>query len=189
MADWSEKEIETLKNNLSKTDKEITNLIPKRTLCAVTHKRERLGFRKGRYFKDKLTCVECNVELTHKNWHESYRKTRHYICKECERKRQRKYYSENKEKYRKYQREYARQYLLNVKGKKIRVNKRIYQEKCELCNEEKSRIEYHHWNDEKPENGLWLCFNCHRLAEVIDKFGLEIAKKYLKLKRGVNNES
>lgn len=190
---WSKKEIGILKKNWKlKTDREISKLLLKRTICSIEHKRSKLGLRRIRprnQLKKNPTCMECGVKLTEENWHICYRKSGHYICKECDRKRQRKYYAENKEKCRKFQRDYARQHYLEVKGKRIRVNKRPHQDRCELCGEEKSRIEYHHWDDETPENGLWLCFDCHRLAEVIDKFGLNIGSKYLKLKGKIENKA
>lgn len=31
---------------------------------------------------------------------------------------------------------------------------------CELCNQ-KSYLAFHHWEDSKPEVGLWICNRCH----------------------------
>jgi hypothetical protein len=33
---------------------------------------------------------------------------------------------------------------------------------------EKKRLEYHHWDDSRPSMGIWMCYQCHRLAERID---------------------
>ena len=39
---------------------------------------------------------------------------------------------------------------------------------CELCQGKVDRMHYHHWDDENPSLGLWLCPDCHRHAEGFD---------------------
>lgn len=184
---WSTEETRILKINWSKSDKELCKLLPKRTLFAIFHKRKRLGLKKRNYRSQEPICVICNCKLIDENWHNCFKKTKHYICNKCSRKRQKEYYWKNPEKARQYQREYARNHILKIQGKVIILNKRKrpFSNQCELCKEKQQRIEYHHWNDRKPENGLWLCFDCHRLAERMDKFGLKIARKYFKLKNEI----
>lgn len=57
---------------------------------------------------------------------------------------------------------------INGKRTWIRVNKRPYPESCELCHNS-GKLSWHHWNDSKPQIGLWLCFRCHQFAEGVDK--------------------
>lgn len=67
------------------------------------------------------------------------------------------------------------------------LSKREYPGVCELCGKEQGKgLYYHHWDDEHPDIGLWLCYSCHRIAEYADKhldfqmlivryFGLKLA--------------
>ena len=57
-------------------------------------------------------------------------------------------------------------------------------ERCELCGA-MVRLEFHHWDDNKGDMGLHLCWHCHRYAEAIDydeAHGEERRKKYLAMK-------
>lgn len=57
-------------------------------------------------------------------------------------------------------------------GKWRGLHKRPYTGHCELCGETiDSRLHYHHWDDEEPSLGLWLCAQCHRYAEGFDNVG------------------
>lgn len=50
------------------------------------------------------------------------------------------------------------------------LNKRTYPNGiCELCSIKVDRMHYHHWDDDNPSLGLWLCPNCHRYAEGMDQ--------------------
>ena len=76
---------------------------------------------------------------------------------------------------------------VNGKGKWIRlkVKKRPKPDYCELC-ESSPRgkwgiLNWHHWDPEKPELGLWLCPPCHWFVEGVER-GLK-AERYLELKR------
>lgn len=55
---------------------------------------------------------------------------------------------------------------------------------CELCEKpRKDWLHYHHWDDDAPEYGLWLCPSCHKFAEVVESFGdQDVRAKYLVLK-------
>lgn len=46
--------------------------------------------------------------------------------------------------------------------------KRIKPTECELCGEERAHLHYHHWDNENPSIGLWLCYRCHMFAERAD---------------------
>jgi len=69
---------------------------------------------------------------------------------------------------------------------KLKVKKRPKPNICELCEEpprgKRARLHWHHWDDEHPEYGLWLCLRCHNGAGFIEKGLLE---RYLSLKEEV----
>lgn len=85
-----------------------------------------------------------------------------------------------------YRRNYMRRnYMyLNVDGK-IKVikvkGKREYTNRCELCGTER-RISYHHWDDLKPADGMWLCNPCHVFAGKVEN---GVVEKYLLLKKDI----
>jgi len=72
-----------------------------------------------------------------------------------------------------------------INGKSVVITglrKRPHTHYCELCGTHiKKRFSYHHWLDDLPEVGLWLCFKCHQLAETIDE-RKELIDKYISLK-------
>lgn len=80
-------------------------------------------------------------------------------------------------------REYYRRTTLCLgDGNIIRgLNKRLYPEGniCELCNKEARCLGYHHWDDNEPSIGIYVCTTCHRVAESIENrdFPL-VADKY-----------
>ena len=116
----------------------------------------------------------------------------------------------NRIKKREYDRVYGKRYRGTCRGEEIKEAERDYGRKhilvttnrvffritkrpfpvggaCELCGRTNGKkLDYHHWNDEKPEKGLWLCYSCHRLGELVDK-GME--RKYLELKAKVEQEA
>jgi len=64
----------------------------------------------------------------------------------------------------------ARRRHSNLAGKWKNLSKRAYTGYCELCGKEvESHLGYHHWNDNEPSLGLWLCSPCHKWAEGFDK--------------------
>lgn len=84
------------------------------------------------------------------------------------------------------QKEYRRQNFLNVKGKSVKVNKRPRPDDvCEVCNKEVEKLDYHHWDDDHPEQGIWVCLSCHRVVEGTDK---GISFKYIRLKEAIVRE-
>lgn len=66
------------------------------------------------------------------------------------------------------------------------LEKRPYTEVCELCETRSKRLHYHHWISDNPSIGVWVCFNCHRVAELIDEKGAsevsKIVSRYYLLK-------
>lgn len=75
---------------------------------------------------------------------------------------------------------YKRSNILYINGKSIVVKKRTRPDDiCEICGKHVTKLDYHHWNDDMPEYGLWICAKCHKQCERIEK---GIGKKYVQLK-------
>jgi hypothetical protein len=79
-----------------------------------------------------------------------------------------------------YYREYKRKHYVGD----VRVDKkRQYTGKCEVCgrefNNKRGNHAYHHWDDDIPQCGVWVCCTCHNLAEGVDA-GLD--KVYVRLR-------
>jgi len=93
---------------------------------------------------------------------------------------------EHPEDYRAYNKEYARKNTMRVNGAYVRAHKRPYppDECCELCRKQRQLV-YHHWDDELPELGMWICRGCHFKAEDAER-GWPI--KYLALKKKLEDE-
>jgi len=82
-------------------------------------------------------------------------------------------------------------------GKFIRysgLNKRKYPEnkKCELCNEKINGLVYHHWDDENPNKGMWICNKCHWVITYLEMTSMNFIKnvleKYMNMKKKINLE-
>lgn len=101
----------------------------------------------------------------------------------------RRYYQKNKDKIneRKKRNKTIRLTALGTSSGMVHgLRKRPYpiDSKCELCNQTKTRLSYHHW-DEDLNKGIWICWYCHCFAERMED-GYE---KYLELlKRKVELE-
>lgn len=98
------------------------------------------------------------------------------------------YYQRNKDRIK----DKARQTKLTGKDGKTwnDLRKRPRPHHCELChhfhneNGRPIRLEYHHWINEYPEIGLWLCYKCHHFAEYLDRSGATMSVSiYYTLKR------
>ena len=77
--------------------------------------------------------------------------------------------------------EYGRRYVLFINGERTFVRKRPRpNDICELCGKESLKLEYHHWDDDNPELGIWVCYRCHRTVEGADK---GLVQKYFELKQ------
>jgi len=53
---------------------------------------------------------------------------------------------------------------------------------CNLVNKQKA---YHHWDDELPMVGIWVCYLCHKTAEGVEGGKVQ---KYLELKQDVEKD-
>lgn len=65
------------------------------------------------------------------------------------------------------------------------LNKRKYTSVCEVCNKQKNRLEYHHWDNNNYNKGIWVCGRCHRGCEIIDD---NLHSKYIELKQRIEKE-
>jgi hypothetical protein len=70
------------------------------------------------------------------------------------------------------------------------VGKRPYTKSCEICGKSpKLSLHWHHWDDDHPEIGLWLCPKCHMRVNMyeINQIEPDFVRTYLRLKREVSN--
>lgn len=82
---------------------------------------------------------------------------------------------------------------MRINGKRIYgITKRAYLGYCELCGGQAKKFDYHHWDDSdiktKKIKGIWVCWWCHWLCELVDKNKLQLVQRYLKLKRTINKQ-
>jgi len=102
------------------------------------------------------------------------------------------YIRNNREKMKRYDRNSS----ITNRGKRIYgVIKRPYEGYCELCGrvvgEEIRDLDYHHWDDNdivpgKKIKGIWVCWQCHQLCELVDKKQIHLVQRYLRFKRALN---
>jgi len=62
-----------------------------------------------------------------------------------------------------------------IDGKKVYIYgivKRPKPASCELCHRSynvlENHLHYHHWDDNHPEIGMWICVPCHWFAEKVE---------------------
>ena len=74
-------------------------------------------------------------------------------------------------------------------GKTVLVNRRPKPDHCEVCGSPTNKLSWHHWIDDEPEKGVYVCLFCHIIAETIDHMEKsngspynERIRKYLELK-------
>ena len=66
--------------------------------------------------------------------------------------------------------------------------KREYMGFCEVCGlliPEGKHKDYHHWDNEMPAMGMWVCYKCHKIIEGVEA---GIADTYLKKKTEIERE-
>lgn len=68
------------------------------------------------------------------------------------------------------------------------LNKRDYPEGkvCEICGKVAKMLSYHHWSDDDPSQGVWVCCACHYGCNFYDKENLR--ETYIKLKEKIKIE-
>jgi len=103
------------------------------------------------------------------------------------------YYRTHKEQMAKTRRIYRKKHSIctTKNGKSFRiygVNKRPNPGYCELCGRSRKkdgdrlRLQYHHWDNEHPSRGLWLCIACHWSVEAFER---GFFNKYMELKEKI----
>lgn len=129
--------------------------------------------------KENPRCRSCGNKLTNKNWLPSDKKSRHYRCVFCERKRAKL----RTQKLRDYRRKYI---VRSTDNKYLKGKKRPWTSTCEMCEKQPKLLGYHHWDDEDISKGVWVCPPCHVKIEAIDN--PELVKKWRDLKARINKE-
>jgi len=83
--------------------------------------------------------------------------------------------------------DYHRHNVLIINGKYRKVRKRDWTGYCEICGKVvEKRLHYHHWDDDNPQWGIWVCQRCHIGCEFMEHgFG----GKYTELKVAIQNSS
>jgi len=77
----------------------------------------------------------------------------------------------------------------SIDGVRVRfkgLNKRDRPDKCEICGKQKRILHYHHWDDLKPELGLWVCRFCHIGISVYEDGRIDL---YLKKKEEIEAQT
>lgn len=67
---------------------------------------------------------------------------------------------------------------------RYRVKKRPKPRACELCRRWGLKLNWHHWDDEHLEWGLWLCQPCHNGVYLVEK---DLVDTYLQLKSQIES--
>jgi hypothetical protein len=131
-----------------------------------------------------IICPQCNNEfkLLREGANSRARKFCSELCsKEHERLRALSY-----SKLHPTKKEWYRNNVLGMgNGKSIIVRKRHFVGICELCGKSiESRPQWHHWDDNHPEQGIWVHYRCHRVCEAVE-FDLDgvLMEKYKCLKK------
>ena len=75
--------------------------------------------------------------------------------------------------------------LSTTNGRVWGLRKRERPNNCELCDRQTQSLDYHHWDDNNFNNGLWFCNWCHGFADRYDK---GLLGKYLTLRKQVDAE-
>ena len=93
---------------------------------------------------------------------QNYKDNRERLLNQCL-----NYYYSHKDERIAYQKEYKRKHVIRYGNKSKRksiygLNKPSYPENgcCPQCGR-KALLGFHHWDDNNPNNGQWLCTSCH----------------------------
>ena len=109
-------------------------------------------------------------------------------CKKCDNEAGMKYYRKNRKRILAKRRH---EWIYNAGGghpgekKTIKnLTKRPYPNNkiCELCNRGPFKLSYHHWADQNPNWGIWLCFPCHQGCNFVER---NLIQKYLEFKKEI----
>lgn len=62
-----------------------------------------------------------------------------------------------------------RQTRIGSKGRVLTgLHKRPHTLICEICGHLFKMTGYHHWDDNNPSKGVWICNPCHKIVEMVD---------------------
>ena len=127
-------------------------------------------------------CCVCKIELSLSNWSIGKQKNKTYICNTCQniksshyiipKEKSKLYREKNKVKIKDYHRQHWIKSIDEFGNHiMIRANKRLYPQNnvCEICNKIKTKLDYHHWDNEHPENGIWCCAGCHQGCNALER--------------------
>lgn len=122
----------------------------------------------GFLFSTRTCTIACSPECSRKQSN-SVRRVWHNEHKE-ERARRRIELRNNGGKERARNKARTRLRMLNGRTLPDGECKRPPTENCEVCGQAfgSRHIAYHHWDDEMPAMGMWLCRRCHVIAEGVD---------------------
>ena len=125
-------------------------------------------------------CKECSSK-----YFKDYRKlNKEKMITQCQ-----LYYKENKEEILKKVLIYNRKTTLIIDGKKINgLNKRDWTGYCELCGNNNTKINYHHWDDKNPSKGIWICGTCHFMVTAYEHGRFAYLQRYIRLKRFLDKQ-
>lgn len=76
------------------------------------------------------------------------------------------YYHRNKQDILRKNQQHRRQTVITYHGERpniLNVQKAPYpaNKQCTCCKKPNRRLQWHHWDDDNPEHGIWLCPKCH----------------------------
>ena len=135
-----------------------------------------------------IPCANCGTIFT------PYHPAQKYCTKKCFKQCQLKYNAKwKKESRQNYGSSFLWTKLNRLKlsnGKTIRVKKRPWTGYCELCGRNckipRQRTSWHHWDENHPEKGIWVCGKCHWAAEVFESMML-LLPKYIEIKQKIEH--
>jgi hypothetical protein len=147
--------------------------------------------------KDPERRKEYNLKYYHEHKEQANERRRKYRQEHREETREyeRKYYWEHrqklKEKVLKYRQEHKEelaskrriQQLGSSRGVIRGLHKRPWLGFCELCGKAPRQLSYHHWDDNNPSKGIWVCNRCHMTIEGIDD--KRTLRKFRRLKKQI----
>lgn len=63
---------------------------------------------------------------------------------------------------------------------------------CELCGADNTKLCYHIWDGDSPSIGVWVCADCRRITELVDRKGgpeiSNVVSRYYLLKSRITRE-
>jgi len=181
---WLAPEIFFIKNNyktMSYKEMEKHLNVPKNSVYCFVKNYLNFKGRKKRVFPTR-TCELCNEIFDPTTWQQSF-------CKSC--KKTETYKEIRRRKWRDHKKKHA---LVTWKnGVQVyygNLNKRDYPKDscCELCGKNRNTrsLPYHHWDNDNPSKGVWVCETCHRICEALENSNFQkIKHKYLSLKEEI----